>query len=162
MDKFKGKTLKDSLGNFKKYYNELRNNLRKNEEELNKIYSKIFEIEDEIDFKVNDRDLTLKKFSRTDFIKFFLSYCVGCSQNRYDYKLKKVNYNKTKYEIDIKEIDEFVKKVLIDFFGKEKLKENIEFITKTLNVKSLEIYYKKDFLENHKKQYQNHPIYFLK
>ena len=76
MERFKGKNLKESLNNFEKYYNDLRNNLRKNEEELNKIFNKIFDVEDEIDFRVNDRDLTIKPFEKKEFIKDFLSYLV--------------------------------------------------------------------------------------
>ena len=60
--------------------------MRKNEEELNKIYSDIFNVKDEIDFSVNDRDLTLKKFDKKEVIRMFLSYIVGCSVGRYDYK----------------------------------------------------------------------------
>lgn len=157
----KSDKLEKSLENFEAYYNKLRDTLRKNEEELNKIYSKIFEV-DEIDFKVNDRDLTLKPFSKSDFIKLLLSYSVGCSVGRFDYKLEKVNFDKTKYEIDSLEITKFFEKFLIDVFEKDNLKENIEFIEKTLKIKSIEDYYKKDFIKNHKKQYQNRPIYFLK
>ena len=150
-----------SLENFERYYNNLRDTLRKNEEELNKIYSKIFNTP-EIDFKVNDRDLSLKSFSKTEFLKLFLSYSVGCSLGRYDYKNGRAILNKTKYEIDIFEITKFFEKFLIDIFGEENLEENINFIEKTLNIKSIEDYYKKYFIKNHKKQYQNRPIYFLK
>ena len=97
----KSDKLEKSLENFETYYNKLRDTLRKNEEELNKIYSKIFNI-DEIDFKVNDRDLTLKNFSKIDFIKLLLSYSVGCCLGRYDYKNKKAILNKEKYKIDVR------------------------------------------------------------
>lgn len=161
MKNVKSDTLEKSLENFEVYYNNLRNTLRRNEEELNKIYSKIFDI-DEIDFKVNDRDLTLKQFSKLEFVKLFLSYSVGCSQGRYDYKLGKVNFNKTKYEIDIEEIDKYLEKFLIDVFGENRLKDNLFFITEILEVKSTKEYYKKEFIENHRKQYQGFPIYFMR
>ena len=68
--------MSQTLENFKKYYNYLRETLRKNEEELNKIFNKIFEIENEIDYKVNDRDLTIKPFDEKEILKDLLSYSV--------------------------------------------------------------------------------------
>ncbi len=76
IEKFRAKTLSQTLENFKKYYNYLRETLRKNEEELNKIFNKIFEIENEIDYKVNDRDLTIKSFDEKEILKDLLSYSV--------------------------------------------------------------------------------------
>lgn len=72
--KFKENTLEKTLNNFEKYYNNLRMTLRKNEEELNQIYAKIFDVEEDIDYSVNDRDLTIKPFDKNEFLRSYLSY----------------------------------------------------------------------------------------
>ena len=159
---FKRENLEKTLEEFEKYYNNLREKLRGNEEELNKIFNKIFNVENEIDYKVNDRDLTIKQFDKQDFIKQFLSYSVGVQYGRYDYCSQKPIYNNFEYNISLDNLKNGLEKLLIDIFGEENLDENLEFISKTLKVKSVENYYKKDFLEDHRKQYQGHPIYFLK
>ena len=161
IDKFRSDNLENTLNNFEKYYNNIRNKLRDNEEKLNEIYADIFDIRDEIDLSVTDRDLTLKKFEKKEFIRMFLSYIVGCSVGRYNYKTNNFNYDKFIYKIDFEKVEEMLNCLLIDVFGKEKLEENLNFIIKILNIKSIEDYYKKEFLKDHEKQYQGHPIYFI-
>lgn len=162
IDKFKSENLENTLNKFEKYYNNIRDNLRKNEEELNKIYSDIFNVKDEIDFSVNDRDLTLKKFDKKEVIIMFLSYIVGCSVGRYDYKANIPNYDKCSYIINFDTVENKLKEVLMDVFNEESLEDNIKLITQILEVKSIRNYYEKYFFKDHEKQYQGHPIYFLK
>lgn len=161
MPKFKEDTLEKSFKKFEKYYHHLRNQLRKNEEELNKIYSEIFGVFQEVDCSVNDRDLTLKPFDRKAFMKDFLSYSIGCSVGRYHLKTLKPDYSQYHYNIKLDNANEFLKKLLIELFGKEGLEENYHYMMQVLNIKSIENYYQKEFMEYHQKIYQNHPIYFL-
>ena len=160
MPKFKEKKFEESLKKFEKYYNNLRNKLRENEEELNKIFIDIFELQNEIDFAVNDRDLTIKPFNKTDFVKNFLSYSVGCSVGRYDFKRYSTNYNECNYKINLDDLDKSFENLLIEIFGKETFEENLNYIKNILNIKSIKNYYKKEFMVNHRKQYQNRQIYF--
>ncbi len=162
MKKFKEKNLEKSLKSFEKYYNNLRETLRKNEEELNRIFCDIFEINGEVDYRVNDRDLSLKQFDSQEIIKNLLSYSVGCKYGRYDYKSEEVNYEKCRYKINLNCLSKGLEDLLIYFYGKENLEENLKFIEKTLNIKNPETYYIKSFIKDHEKQYQGHPIYFLK
>ena len=161
IEKFKGENLENTLNNFEKYYNNIRNKLRENEEKLNEIYADIFDIKEETDLSVNDRDLTIKKFKAKEFIKMFLSYSVGCSVGRYNYKNNIPNYDKYSYKIDVEESEKTLEYLLIDMFGIGKLKENLDFIIKVLNIKSIRKYYEKEFFKDHKKQYQGHPIYYM-
>ena len=122
-------------------------------------------------------------------IKQLLSYAIGCWMGRY--RLDKegldiahyptpeeictYNYNGDKFEIDddaiiplmgkdtpfeddnaLQKIVNFVKMV----FGEDKLTENLNFIEHCLG-KSIEDYLIKDFWKDHKKMYQNRPIYWL-
>ena len=47
------------------------------------------------------------------------------------------------------------------FINKNLDKKDIEFIVELLDIKELKTFFEKDFIEYHRKQYQNHPIYFL-
>jgi len=146
------KNLEEKINNFEKYYNDLRNRLRKNEEELNRIYSEIFEVEDDVDYHVNDRDLTIKPFVKKDWIKSYLSYLVGVYAGRYDLETGIPNYSKYSYKINLEKIVEFA----ISNLGQE----NVEFIENILNC-SIEKFYKKEFIKYHEKIYQNRPIYYI-
>lgn len=122
-------------------------------------------------------------------IKQLISYAIGCWLGRY--RLDKpglhiahpnptseevctYQYNGQNFEIDddgiipmmscdsmfedngYNRIVEFIKVA----FGEENLTENLNFIEKALG-KSLEDYMMKDFWKDHKKMYQNRPIYWL-
>ena len=122
-------------------------------------------------------------------IKQLISYAVGCWMGRY--RLDKpglhiahpnpsseevctYQYNGQDFKIDddgiipmmscdsmfedncYNRIAEFIKVA----FGEENLTENLNFIEKALG-KSLEDYMMKDFWKDHKKMYQNRPIYWL-
>jgi hypothetical protein len=122
-------------------------------------------------------------------IKQLISYAIGCWLGRY--RLDKpglhiahpnptseevctYQYNGQNFEIDddgiipmmscdsmfedngYNRIVEFIKVA----FGEENLTENLNFIEKALG-KSLEDYMIKDFWKDHKKMYQNRPIYWL-
>ena len=52
------------------------------------------------------------------------------------------------------------KQWLVAAFGEETLVENLNFIEKCLG-KSIDDYFVKDFWKDHKKMYQNRPIYWL-
>ena len=85
-----------------------------------------------------------------EFIKSYLSYLVGCSCGRYDYKNCKVDYSKCKYEIDICEVTKYINKNLRI--------EDKTYIEGVLNC-SIEKFLKADFIDYNKKIYQNKSIY---
>ena len=122
-------------------------------------------------------------------IKQLLSYAIGCWMGRYRLDKEGLNiahyptpeeictydYNGNKFEIDddaiiplmgkdtpfeddnaLQKIVNFIKMV----FGEDKLTENLNFIEHCLG-KSIEDYLIKDFWKDHKKMYQNRPIYWL-
>ena len=77
---------------------------------------------------------------------------LGCSVKRYDYKNCNTNYSKNNYKLDINTITNFINKN-ID-------KNDIEFIKENLQLKSLKYFFENEFIEYHRKQYKNCPIYF--
>jgi type II restriction/modification system DNA methylase subunit YeeA len=59
------------------------NQLKHNEEELNKIFIDIYGFQDELTPNVDDKDITIRKADRERDIKSFISYAVGCMLGRY-------------------------------------------------------------------------------
>ncbi|WP_296969434.1 BREX-1 system adenine-specific DNA-methyltransferase PglX [Tepidanaerobacter sp. EBM-38] len=57
--------------------------LKANEEELNRIFIKIYGLEDELTPEVDEKDVTVSKADRERDIKSFISYAVGCMFGRY-------------------------------------------------------------------------------
>ena len=153
MPKFSKKDLKETVNYFKGYYCQLRDTLRKNEEELNRIYTKIFNVVEDIDCLVNDRDLTIKPFQEQDWIKSYLSYLVGCTIGRYDAQKLMTNDLKCQYDIDTDKMCLQIKK--------EMKQSDISYIEGLFHM-SIERFWEKEFVLYHTKLYQNHPIYFLK
>lgn len=122
-------------------------------------------------------------------MKQFISYAVGCMMGRYRLDKKGLHiahpnptaeeiapyiYNKVKFEIDEDGIiplmpndcgfSDNASNRFADFvriaLGDEKHVENLNFVEKCLG-KSVEQYFVKDFWKDHKKMYQNRPIYWL-
>lgn len=122
-------------------------------------------------------------------MKQFISYAVGCMMGRYRLDKKGLHiahpnptaeetapytYNKVEFEIDEDGIiplmpndcgfSDNASNRFADFvriaLGDEKHVENLNFVEKCLD-KSVEQYFVKDFWKDHKKMYQNRPIYWL-
>ena len=59
------------------------NQLKLNEEELNRIFIDIYGLQDELTPEVEDRDITVRKADLGRDIRSFISYAVGCMFGRY-------------------------------------------------------------------------------
>ncbi|WP_286908239.1 BREX-1 system adenine-specific DNA-methyltransferase PglX [Clostridium sp. UBA1652] len=57
--------------------------LKANEEELNRIFIDIYGLQDELTPEVEDKDITIRKADRERDIKSLISYAVGCMFGRY-------------------------------------------------------------------------------
>ena len=122
-------------------------------------------------------------------MKQFISYAIGCMMGRYRLDKKGLHiahpnptaeetapyiYNNVEFEIDEDGIiplmpndcgfSDNASNRFADFvriaLGDEKHVENLNFVEKCLD-KSVEQYFVKDFWKDHKKMYQNRPIYWL-
>ena len=181
--------IKDSYSVWESKCEERFNLLKNNEEELNKIFINIYGLENELDYKVEDKDITVKKADREREIKSLISYAVGCMFGRYSLDEnglvcagKELDTNKFKtYQVDIDNIipitdDAYFNDDIVDklknfisiVFGRETLNENIDFIAETLGKKGTETseetirrYFVNDFYNDHIKMYQKRPIYWL-
>lgn len=164
------------------------NQLKENEEELNRIFIDIYGLQDELTSEVEDKDVTVSKADLQRDIRSFMSYAVGCMLGRYSLDMDGLafaggEWDNSKYQSYISDVDniipitdeeyfsddivgrfvEFVKIV----YGKDTLEENLGFIAQALGNKgdtSREVirnYFIKDFYADHLKVYQKRPIYWL-
>ena len=161
--------------------------LKKNEEELNRIFIDIYGLQDELTPEVEDKDVTVRKADLGRAIRSFISYAVGCMFGRYSLDVDGLVYaggewDNSKYstfaadkdniipisddeyfEDDI--VGRFVKFVEV-VYGKDTLDENLKFIADALGGKGqpkdvIRNYFLNDFYSDHCKIYQKRPIYWL-
>jgi len=164
------------------------NQLKANEEELNRIFINIYGLQDELTPEVDDKDVTVRKADLQRDIKSLLSYAVGCMFGRYSLDTEGLAYaggdwDESKYKAFLPDADAIIpitdEEYLGDdivtrlcswlkaVYGEDTLEENLDFIAKVLGTKgnsSREIirsYFLKDFFKDHCKIYQKRPIYWL-
>ena len=151
------------------------NQLKANEEELNRIFIEIYGLQDELTPDVEDRDVTVRKADLQREIKSLISYAVGCMFGRYSVDVEGLCYaggewDASKYKTIIPDSDniipicdddyfdddivgkfvDFVRKV----YGEETLEENLRFVADALGGKgtSREVirnYFLNDFFADH-------------
>ena len=161
--------------------------MKKNEEELNRMFIEIYGLNDELTSGVEDKNITVCKPDLQRDIRSLMSYAVGCMFGRYSIDVPGLAYaggvwDASKYssfqpdkdaiipicddeyfEDDI--VGRFVRFIEITF-GQETLEENLKFISDAIGGKgtSREVirnYFINDFYSDHLKIYQKRPIYWL-
>ena len=163
--------------------------LKKNEENLNKKIIKNYEIQEELNYVIKDKDITIRKANKEREIKSLISYAVGCMFGRYSLDQEGLVYaggefDESKYKIFKADKDNVLpitdeayfgddivskfKKFIEIVYGKETLNDNMNFIAETLGKKNDETdedtirrYFINDFYNDHIKMYQKKPIYWL-
>lgn len=141
------------------------NQLKANEEELNRIFIDIYGLQDELTPEVEDKDVTVRKADLQRDIKSLISYAIGCMFGRYSIEAEGLQYaggdfnewynslsanshQLTANIVDLDNIipicddeyfeDDIVGK-FIDFikvvYGEETLEENLRFIADALGGK---------------------------
>ena len=163
------------------------NQLKANEEALNRIFIDIYGLQDELTPEVEDKDVTVRKADLGRDIRSFISDAVGCMFGRYSLDVDGLAYaggewGASKYASFAADKDniipicddeyfeddivglfvEFVKTV----YGADTLDENLKFIADALGGKGqpknvIRNYFLSDFYSDHCKIYQKRPIYWL-
>ena len=177
----------DAYRHWEQVCNERFNQLKANEEELNRIFIDIYGLQDELTPEVADKDVTVRKADLGRDIRSFISYAVGCMFGRYSLDVDGLAYaggewDSSKYASFAADKDniipicddeyfeddivglfvEFVKTV----YGADSLDENLKFIADALGGKGqpkdvIRNYFLSDFYSDHCKIYQKRPIYWL-
>ena len=163
------------------------NQLKANEEELNRICIDIYGLQDELTPEVEDKDVTVRKADLGRDIRSFISYAVGCMFGRYSLDVDGLAYaggewdssKYVSYAADKDNIipicdDEYFEDDIVGLFvkfvktvyGVDTLDENLKFIADALGGKGqpkdvIRNYFLSDFYSDHCKIYQKRPIYWL-
>lgn len=169
-------TIKEAFMQWNQECNDRFNQLKANEEELNRIFIDIYGLQDELTPEEDDKDVTVRKADLGRDIRSFVSYAVGCMFGRYSLDVDGLayaggNWDGSKYKTFIPDKDaiipitddeyftddivgrfvEFVRTV----YGEGTLEENLKFIADALGEKgatSREVirnYFIKDFYKDH-------------
>ena len=159
--------------------------LKENEINLNKLFSKIYNITTGIDIEDKHISITLADYSSD--IKSFISYAVGCMFGRYSLDHDGLQFAGGEFDLEyyhkFKPDDDNIIPVLdseyfeddivgrfVEFvktcFGEETLEENLDFIANALSKSNkssrekIREYFLKNFFNDHKKTYKKCPIYW--
>ena len=162
--------------------------LKQNEEELNRIFIDIYGLQGELTPEVEDKDVTVRRAELGREIRSLISYAVGCMFGRYSLDVEGLAYaggewDASKYSTFTPDVDGILPitdeeyldddivsllcKWLKTVYGTDTLEENLDFIAGALGNKgttSREVirnYFLKDFFADHCKIYQKRPIYWL-
>lgn len=184
----KGSTIVRAFDQWKAESEERFNQMKTNEEELNRIFIDIYGLKNELAPEIDEKDISVRKADLSRDIRSFVSYAVGCMFGRYSLDEEGLIYaggewDSSRYKTFLPDNDncipitdeeyfsddivgrfvEFVKTV----YGTDTLEENLDFIANALGNKgdtSREVirnYFLKDFYADHLKVYQKRPIYWL-
>lgn len=184
-----GKLISDK---YKAWEEECRNRfdtLKRNEEELNKIFIDIYGLQDELTPEEDDKDVTVRLADKNREIMSLISYLIGCLMGRYSLIQEGLVYaggdfDPSKYGIyPISEdgvlpiyylsnvngdLSSLIFKLIKQIYGEDTFNQNIDFIADALVRKNNETsmdtivrYIKNDFYKDHCAIYQKRPIYWM-
>ena len=162
--------------------------LKANEEELNRIFIDLYGLQDELTPEVEDKEVSVRRADQNRDIKSLLSYFIGLVFGRYSLDVDGLafaggEFDKAKYTTFIPNTDDVVMLTDADYFGDERdiiyqLKEflavtfgennliqNLDFIADILGGKGtpeevIRNYFFKDFSKDHIQTYKKRPIYW--
>ncbi len=201
-------SIEDCFISFRKRWTELFRQLHQNEESINEEFINIYGLQDELDSRVDFRDITILQqgeisidaddvdgvvliWNNDVIIKQLISYMVGVWMGRYrldrpglnvahpdptEEEMASYQYGPDNATLVIDDdaiipilptgapFEDNLTECIANFvriaWGEESQTDNLNFIEQCLG-KKIEDYVQKDFWKDHKKMYQNRPIYWL-
>lgn len=185
--RLKSRNLKNAFSLWMAECDDRFNQLKTNEEELNRIFIDIYGLNDELTPEVEDKDVTVRKADLQRDVKSLISYAVGCMVGRYSLDVDGLVYaggdwDSSKYKtyipdenniIPICDNEYFSDDIVARFvewvktvYGSEDLEGNLAFIAGALGGQGasrdvIRKYFLNDFFADHCKIYQKRPIYWL-
>ena len=160
---------------------------KQNEEEINQFFIDAYNLQDELEAFVDERDITVRKANLEREVRSLISYAVGCMFGRYSLDRSGLIYagddwDSSNYSTFIPDVDaiipisdegyfeddivgrfeEFIEKA----YGQSTKEENMNFIAKVLGGRGtakeiIRDYFLNDFYSDHVKIYQKKPIYWM-
>lgn len=119
------------------------NQLKANEEELNRIFIEIYGLQDELTPEVEDKDVTVRKADLQREIKSLISYAVGCMFGRYSVDIEGLCYaggewDASKYKTIIPDSDNIIPICDDDYFDDDIVGKFVDFVRKVYGEETLE------------------------
>ena len=180
--------IRDKFASWDKKCDERFQTLKRNEEDLNRIFIDIYGLQNELTPEIEDKDVTVRRADLGREIRSLISYAIGCMLGRYSLDVEGIAFAGGKWDVNkyrtfspdkdncipitdeeyfgddiVGRFVEFVRCV----YGSETLEENLDFIAHALGNKGntareiIRNYFIKDFYKDHVKIYQKRPIYWL-
>ena len=98
------------------------NQLKSNEEELNRIFIDIYGLQDELTPEVEDKDVTVRKADLGRDIRSFISYAVGCMFGRYSLDVDGLAYAGGEYSEQWVAISgQYYKREMVEYYVSKEL-----------------------------------------
>lgn len=163
--------------------------LKANEEKLNRIFIDIYGLQDELTPEVDDKDVTVSLADKGRDIRSLISYLVGVAMGRYSLDISGLAYaggewDASKYVTFQPDDDGIIPiyngigmedglttvliKLIKQIYGDDTYRQNIDFIAEALgknhnesSEETLNRYLNDGFYADHLKIYQKRPIYWL-
>lgn len=182
---YRSPTFKEAFKLKKETVNHLIERLKSNEEKINKLFSEIYGLEDEVDNGVDVNKIPFRKVSLENEARALLSYFIGCQVGRYSLDREgivnigstyqennKVNKNSivhfTESPYFEKDVITRLREFLSVAFASETVDDNLQSIAEALEIKKgedsetrIRRYFMDEFFDDHCKMYQKRPIYWL-
>lgn len=119
------------------------NQLKANEEELNRIFIEIYDLKDELSPDVEEKDVTVRKANLQREIRSLISYAVGCMFGRYSVDVEGLCYaggewDASKYKTIIPDEDNIIPICDDDYFEDDIVGKFIDFVRKVYGEETLE------------------------
>ena len=175
-----GRLISDKYKEWAEKCDERFNQLKANEEELNRIFIEMYGLNDELTPEVEERDVTVRKAELQRDIKSLLSYAVGCMFGRYSLDVdglayaggtwdssKYISFQPDKDNVIPITDEEYLEDDIVSrlcswlkvVYGEDTLEQNLDFIASALGNKGdssrtiIRNYFLKDFFKDHCQTY---------
>lgn len=161
IDKTQITLIEEAYSQYKEFTNNQFLKLKKNEEELNRIFIDIYGLQDELASDVSDKDITIAKIfdtddgindeikgnnyvlTKADVVKQFISYAVGCMFGRYSLDEEGLvfaggEFDKNKYSKFIPDEDNCIPITDSEYFSDDIVTRFVEFVKTVYGKETLE------------------------
>ena len=161
IDKTQITLIEEAYSQYKEFTNNQFLKLKKNEEELNRIFIDIYGLQDELASDVSDKDITIAKIfdtddgindeikgnnyvlTKADVVKQFISYAVGCMFGRYSLDEEGLasaggEFDKNKYSKFIPDEDNCIPITDSEYFSDDIVTRFVEFVKTVYGEETLE------------------------
>lgn len=181
--------IRESCSKYIEFTKNMHNDMKNYEIQLNQLFIEIYQLENEIELEIEEKDITIRIADVKKETHSFLSYFIGCVTGRYSLDIKGLAYaggrwDNSKYTtfkpttngiINFTESSYFendiitrLREFLSTVFSPDTVDENMQWIAEVLEMKKgedaenrLRRYFLDEFFAEHCKMYQKRPIYWL-